>query len=467
MFVVIGFCYRLTRHHSDTHLTPTSSSDIPLAWLVFCALAFTLYWPALFIGFLSDDFGLIIPHVSAWNIGPITAELFRPVPLLIWAVLLEIGAGAESFHALNIVLHGTNAYFTARFVSGWISGRNWSLLAGLVLLTMPLAPEAVAWCTGVFDVMATTFVLGAVLTARRYQNSPTVWTRFSLIGLSIIALLCKETAAIVPLLVLLDAWVRRKFSRRLLLDVSVVLAVMVVVSLVRLTVRFGVTTPRMGTRFLRRAVFRSFGALGFPWHIDVLQASTLLPLLAGLLVIGVVAAFLLHAGRTVTTRAAVASVGWILATILPVFHFLYVAPDLQSSRYLYMASVGWAALLVILGSDVVNTRLRSRVLPRAAMLLLAAIAAFGVRIHLKPWVEAGSLRDLVERQATQDRRMRTCERITLANLPDSVRGAYVFRVGARDEFQRILGVNVWVGSEAGPCSFKWNDRTSAFFPTDN
>jgi hypothetical protein len=487
IFVVLGFCYRLIRHRSDAHdLNTTDAHDLKPSWpgsvrrsgsvalwLTFCVAAFALYRSALSIGFLSDDFTLT-NHVMAWDIGPITSELFRPLPLFIWAVLLNIGAGAPALHAVNIFIHGTNAYLTSRFVSGWTLERDWGVLAGLVMLTMPLAPEAVAWCSGVFDVMATTFIMAAVLLARKYDESPSIATRFSLVALSILALVCKETAAVLPALLLLDAWIRRKFSRTLLADAGILFAVMGTFGAVRLALRFGVTSPPISVRSMRSALFRSFGSLAFPWHTDALEASRVLPLIAGLALIGLVAAFLMHAGRVSATRAAAGCAGWIVLSILPVFNVFYVAPDLQSSRYLYLGSVGWAALVATLGSDVAtlgsdvaNRHLWSRVIPRAAILLTAALAIWGLRIHLQPWVEGARLRDVVDRAAAHDDRLRSCDPVFIGGLPDSVRGAYVFRVGAREELQRTAGLHALPASAPGPCSFRWDPGSSAFVVSDN
>jgi hypothetical protein len=275
-------------------------------------------------------------------------------------------------------------------------------------------------------------------------------------------------------LLLLDAWIRQKFSRTLLVDVGVLLAVMGAFGAVRLALRFGVTRPPISLRAMRSALFRSFGSLAFPWHTDVLEASRLLPLIGGLALIGLVAAFLMHAGRISATKAAAGCAGWIVVSILPVFNVFYVAPDLQSSRYLYLGSVGWAALVATLGSDVatlgsdVATRhLWSRAIPRAAILLTAALASWGLRVHLQPWVEAAGLRDVVDHAAAQDERLRSCSPVFIRDLPDSVRGAYVFRVGAREELQRTAGLHAVAASEPGPCSFRWDSGLSAFEASDN
>jgi hypothetical protein len=474
ILVVIGFVFRVRRQRSEapgesrvTVLRPRPSpAGSVLMWIAFCVGAFALYRSALSIGFLSDDFTLT-NHARAWDIGPITSELFRPLPLSIWAGLLNAGAGAPMLHALNILLHGTNAYLTARLVSGWTVDRIWGALAGLVMLTMPLGPEAVAWCSGVFDVMATTFIVTAALVARSYENAQPIATRLWLVAVGVLALLCKETAAVLPVLLLLDAWIRKKFSRTLLLDVGALLAVMGTIGAVRLALRFGVTSPPISVRSIRSALFRSFGSLAFPWHTDVLDVSRLLPLIAGLAVIGLVAAFLMHAGRSSATRAAAGCAAWIVVSILPVFNVFYISPDLQSSRYLYLSSVGWAGLVATLASDFEDRALWSRPIARATALLIVLLAAWGVSLHLRPWVDAARLRDVIDRAAARDDRMRSCDPVFVRDLPDSVRGAYLFRVGAREELQRTAGLHALTASERGPCSFRWDPGSSAFVASDN
>ena len=108
-----------------------------------------------------------------------------------------------------MLLHGTNAYLTARIVGGWIKGRWWPILSGVVVLTSPLAPEAVAWSAGVFDVASATLLLSAVLVARQYDSQPALGTRILLSVLVLTALLCKRQRQSV--LVGIDAWVRRSY----------------------------------------------------------------------------------------------------------------------------------------------------------------------------------------------------------------------------------------------------------------
>jgi hypothetical protein len=405
---------------------------------------------------------VLVPRASNWNIGAVTPALFRPLPLFIWAVLLNTGAGATTLHSLNILLHGTNAYLAVRMVEGWVKDRRWSVLAGLLVLTGPLAPEAVVWLSGIFDLLATALVLTCILLARRYDTRPSAATRIQFLAVGIAAVASKETAAVAGGLVLLDAWARNARSRQLLVDTGVLLVAVAVFGLVRLSAAFGTTGPPVGRFVLQRALFGTFGGLAVPWHVDAIARFPWLPVLGvTVLLFLLVTFFLEREGTKQRTRLAMAAALWILIPIVPVFPILFVAPDLQQSRYLYMSAVGWAGLIATIASQQPTALLRRVSL--AAVGVLIAINACGTLMHLRPWNEAAVMREKVERSAV-DAGMGRCPTITLSNLPDSVRGAYVFRNGVSEAFARDLQLNAVAGDAGGPCSFRWSETRLSFVP---
>src|SRR5690606_20080754 len=85
----------------------------------------------------------------------------RPLPLALWKLLLSVGGSWFALHAVNTLLHALNAVavgLLARRRLGVLSG----VVAGAVFALFPAATEAVAWNAGVFDLMATSFVLLAL-----------------------------------------------------------------------------------------------------------------------------------------------------------------------------------------------------------------------------------------------------------------------------------------------------------------
>jgi len=98
----------------------------------------------------------------------------------------------------------------------------------------------------------------------------------------------------------------------------------------------------------------------------------------------------------------------------------------------------------------------------AAVVGLIAITACGTVLHLQPWKEAAALRDVVEASAV-NLRIGNCPTIILSNLPDSVRGAYVFRNGGAEAFARDLHLHAVLGDDAGGrCTFRWSDTRLSF-----
>ena len=427
--------------------------------MVFCGGAIALYWPAVSVGFLSDDY-VLVTHASTWTIGPVTPSLFRPLPLLLWALLLHAGGEAATLHLLNVLLHGTHAYLTTRVVSGWVDDRRWSFVAGLLMLTAPLAPEAVVWLSGVFDLMAAALILTCILIARRYADHPALSTRIQFVAVGLAAVASKETAAIAGGLVLLDAWVRKAGSRQLFIDTGVLISIVGIFSLVRLASAFGVAKPPVGKYEMQRAIFGSFGGLAVPWHIDVIRDHPWLPIVGVLIVVLLLTAFLVEPGRKERTRLAVAGGLWVLISIVPIFPILFIATDLQQSRYLYLPVVGWAALIVVLASEQRSSYLKP--LAVSAVGGLIVISVYGTVLHLRPWNEAALLRDRVEVSA-RNSGMDGCPSIRLSNLPDSVRGAYVFRNGGSEAFARDLRLNATLGNDVGgQCTFRWSETRLSF-----
>jgi hypothetical protein len=386
--------------------------------------------------------------------------LFRPLPLLIWGILLRAGAGASTLHLLNLILHGTNAYLSARVVERWAPDSRWAVVGGLLVLTAPLNIEAVVWCSGVFDLLATSLILVCILVARRYDDRPRLGTRLQLVLAAVAALASKETAAIAPALVLIDAYVRRAISRRLLVDVFVLIGIVGVFSAWRLASAPGYGTAPFGKYEMQSLVFGSFGSLAAPWHVDVVHSRPWLPIAGVLCLVFLFTVFFVDSA-TEQGRLVVASSLWVLLPVIPVWATFFVAPDLQQSRYLYLSATGWAGLIVV-AAFAGTERRYLRVFQRTAVAGLIAISAYGIRLHLQPWTEAAALRDRIE-AAALDAEMDRCPTIAIGNLPDSVRGAYVFRNGPSEAFARDLHRTAVVDNNAvGECAFRWDDARRSF-----
>jgi hypothetical protein len=461
LLALVGVAYRFaTDKRPDADRFPYEAVPIGY-WAVMAGAATLLYWPALSVGLLSDDF-ILVQHASAWDASQVAPQLFRPLPLLIWAVVVHLGGGAAALHALNILLHATNAYLAASIVAGWHEARRWAAAAGLLVLVSPLAPEAVAWCAGVFDLCAAALMMSAVLATRRYAHRDSASNVLLLIGLCAGALLSKETAVILPVLIVLDGWVRRSLSKRVLIAVAALAGAIVLFAAIRLGSAGDLPAGGLSRYRFQRLIFDGFGSLAAPWHsgdmrLPVLRASYAVSAIA------LITAFCVGRGARWRSRNAAAGSAWVIASVLPVLPIFYVGPQLEGARYLYLAGCGWAAVLVASASDIAGVRRLNRTLAAGVVLLLVVAGAAGVRMHLRPWARAAATRDAVLRSAAGDPRLHACPVVYLPGLPDAVDGAYLFANGAREALAEV-GVNAFARQESGPCAFRWEPTAGRFVP---
>ena len=382
----LGLCIRV----EPSEVGPSAG---PLwVWGLWCLAAFVLYWPALHIGFLSDDF-VLVERAHHLEFGAFNPESFRPLPIAVWSVILRLGGGASSIHAFNIVVHGTNAFLASRLTRSTAVDWRGSILAGTLLLVTPLGPEAVAWNSGVFDLTASALMLTAVAVARGYGDGHTASRRRLLLVLAAGgAFLCKETAVVIGPLIALDALVRKLRSRQLYVDAIATTLVMVGVIGLRLLYVASAAKQPITKYVVQRWLFGTIGSLVVPWHVEVLSSHRWMPIACVVAVVTLMTVWFVQRQTAEQLRLVAGAAGWTLLATLPTITMFFVASDLQGSRYLYFASVGYAALLTTAASATARTSQHAHKAAFAALCLLIGCGSLGVRWHLRPWEEASAVR---------------------------------------------------------------------------
>jgi hypothetical protein len=403
-----------------------------------------LYFPAVSVGLLSDDFVLLeMPFVGGW-------QHLRPLPLLLWSVISP-AVGPAGLHLLNVVLHGVNAALVFCLSTAIVpsSGRRLGVLAAALFITSPVAVEPVTWCAGVFDVTLVTSGLAylLVLAAGRSAGWTTLWAVTSLA----IGLACKETAVALPALGFLLA-LRRPVSRHALMASA---AVALTYGAVRAIGAPDDLLTGVSLRYgAKELLSRPFAALAEPWTSSDLGS---VPLLLGVLVpLGYAVVILGHVlGRRADWRA-LSTGAWVVAGAVPVLAYLYVGPDLSGSRYVYLPLVGWVLLLAETAWEQGNGVAR-----RAAVGFLACVAVAGVvgtARRLAAWTEAAALRDVVLVRAEQAIRQNGCAAAILTGAPETYDGAFVLRNGLPEAVRRSSGVTVLSAPTAeipARCTLTW------------
>lgn len=372
----------------------TESRTPPEALLVGSVLVITalLYAATLRFGFVYDDEGQIVQNVLVhfWRYVPqyfrgdvwsylfpsAVANYYRPLNLVWFRVNDALfGLHPAGWHASAVGLHLLDTFLAYKVVRR-VTGRPLvAALTALIFAVHPTRHEVVAWVSGTTESLWAAFFLLAFLC---YLQSREKY-RGRWLGVSCVlygaALLCKETAIVLPALVFAHAWIygerlqggNRPWNWRRLLPASgyasVYVAAVVPYLIVRIHVLHGFSHAL--TRMpLRTFVFTLPSILFFyvqqwllPVHMSVFYNTpswshfsvrhVLLPLLGVAFVVVVVWFFRRQLGRREVAFAAAC----ILIPLAPVMDLAVLPPaELAHDRYFYIPGLG-AALLVALAFE--------------------------------------------------------------------------------------------------------------------
>jgi len=167
-------------------------------------------------GFIADDTFNLSEHARHGDIagewttptyahaGGERGHIWRPIPASIQHIAaIGFGRSGSVFRALNLLVHLVNVWLVMLVARTWGAHFKTAALAGLIWTTHSSMPEAVCWNSDIYDLLATTVMLGGLTLI---GQKPTVfyWPALALIAL--IGCLCKESGlALIPAFCILIA----------------------------------------------------------------------------------------------------------------------------------------------------------------------------------------------------------------------------------------------------------------------
>jgi hypothetical protein len=408
--------------------------------------AFILYHPALRIGLLSDDYALLM-WARRLELAPRDWGQIRPLPILAWSAIAGIttpGRTAAALHGLSIALHGLNAVLVWILAGRLTTSMRTALTAAALFLAMPLSVEPVAWGSGIFDVMLATFtlLLGVTVTARQQLRL----TDAALCLLLTIGMMgSKETGVIAGPLTVLLYWARwSTFSRRVLALGGTQLLLAGTYTLGReLTGRLDHRlVPRVDVAGVARLVGGTARALLMPLHRDVIQAHPAIAgMIAGAIIVLLIGWVFRWRRLPGGMRLGVLAAAGTLVCVAPAIRLFGITPDLQGTRYVYLAGAWWSIALASALLDGWNSS-RAKTTMAAAAVLAVAGGAVLTRLHLEPWIQARTVRDRVLLRLISI--PPSCHEAAATGVPDNVAGAYVFRNGLNEALATLGRSYEWV-----------------------
>jgi lipoprotein NlpI len=197
-------------------LAPTSRKVILLQALVIVLTSLWIFFPALNGGWQWDDLQLIVGNSVIHNPSGLWKIWFQPgvfpdyyplvenVNWLQWHFWQDHTFG---YHLTNVVLHIINSLLVWRLLGKF--GLRYAWVGGLLFALHPTAVESVAWMVELKNALSLPPMLLAMCAWIDYDEHRKRTDYVLSISLFFIALLCKLSVVLFPLVILLYAWWRR------------------------------------------------------------------------------------------------------------------------------------------------------------------------------------------------------------------------------------------------------------------
>jgi tetratricopeptide (TPR) repeat protein len=196
--------------------SPGGNGKLILQALFIVAAGLSVFWPALHGGWLWDDDRLITGNVQLRNSSGLWSIWFAPgseweyYPLeqtVLWIEWQLWHNDTLGYHIVTLVLHLLNALLVWRLLGKL--GLRLAWLGGLLFAIHPVQVESAAWAAelkNTLSLLPLLLAMGCYIDyEERRKTSDYLWA----MGLFGVALLCKLTVVMFPVVILLYAWWKR------------------------------------------------------------------------------------------------------------------------------------------------------------------------------------------------------------------------------------------------------------------
>jgi hypothetical protein len=420
-------------------------------FLIFLLIGIALYATIINTFFISDDFD--------WLVSGDISIFFRPLSRISFIANYAVGGlSPVSYHTVNLLLHVLNAFMLFLIIPVLLSYFNieikdhctrWlSFLCALFFLTLSTHSESVTWISGRTNLLAMLFMLLSLYAYIKSKIKGEKKLFVLALGSFLLALLSKEAVLPFPLIILgLDIFKKLSEKQKPVPGFHAISFFLVLA--VYLGIRYVVTGQLLGTYKsdffdvklmidnFRKFTLRSFLPAGD--YLFVIMRYKLDFLLAGLL-----GFFLWKRKKNIWFYCFLVS-GFVLL-LVPVLNLDISLIDTTNERFTYLASAYGAMVLVLL----IVLLVKKKIPGISILVILAAVNIIGLFHANANWNNAAEISKsildsfkevspLYEADSAKDEELR---HPVILNLPDSIKGAYIYRRGFSSAVKLFQGRDV-------------------------
>lgn len=415
---------------ADAKAPATPPRGLAFPALEIALLAFICFLPSLAAGFVYDDVILIrdnryahgLEHLGRafthffWELDEVPRNdddinYYRPLVTVSYLFGWVVSQGRPwFFHLFNVLAHAAATYLAVVQLKRWTRHQALAVLGGLLFAIHPSRTESVVWVAGRTDVMMALFMLLSLELSYRAARSERRGLRLLCWSLTsfVLALLSKESAASLPLLLYVDYAQstsepeKRRLWRGIWAHGALAVAYVVLRTLIfpvwalaretTVTLRYGFLTVYA---YVERALFpwpQTFFHRPLAWegkdYVCPVYAVVL-----GIVIVAAYAALVVHAWRR--SKAAVALLAGVVAAFGPLLNFTNTGIFVTTSdHFLYLPLLlFFAALGVLFGEPMVRALQQ-----RSVLLALAGVFVAYVAVNLLRTYDYRDQNAMVERE---------------------------------------------------------------------
>jgi Tfp pilus assembly protein PilF len=201
-----------TNRFADLMLRP----EVLLRFVLYLTLVANL--PAVLFDYVYDDVALI--QLSPWMVSwkglvmaftrpfwtfadyPRATDYYRPLTMsFLWVIRHTFGTAPGWFHLVAIGVHVLAVYLVYRLACELTKNSTLAAIAAAIFGLHPTKIESVAWISGVSDSLCLVFFLGSIILFLRWKCNGRSAYRWWSVVLAACAMLSKEMAVAIPLLI--------------------------------------------------------------------------------------------------------------------------------------------------------------------------------------------------------------------------------------------------------------------------
>lgn len=343
-------------------------------------LGFVVYANSLGGKFVWDDYGLVkgnayikdwsnLPKLFSQGFGEgegVTPKFYRPLQMFVHMADYSLfGLNVKGYHLTSVLLHILAAIALYFFATVLFNSQRLSLFASLLFVAHPVNTEAVSYISGVSDPLSLLFVLLCLACYIKSLHSGKRFLYVLALFNFVLALLAKENAVILPLLVLIYHYaLRERLEVKKVMPFFVILAgyfisrAVVLGSSVILPVSFIDLMKRIPVFFAAIAAYLRL--LLFPFGLRIEYGNRLFSFFSLQAVSGITITLLLVTAaflRREKSGLVFFSAMWFFIALLPVSNIYPISDSFMMEHWLYLPAVGFYLILARLATGFFKSKL--------------------------------------------------------------------------------------------------------------